>query len=312
MSDDTAPDSNDAVEAAASDGWLGWILMRHAAAQWTGGAVIFVAFTVGVWTLWQTVGPRILAEEPFRLTPDKITIATPAPDWVTADIRAEVVRDGSLDRIDLFDPQATVQVAQAFALHPWVEQAVKVTKQHPAGVTVRLKYRRPVAMVEVVVGNERGLLPVDWRGVLLPPEDFTPEAARDYPRIAAGGVPPSVAAGSAWGDRRIEGAARLAALLAPRWPALGLYRIAAYAGDSAADPPLLELHTRDATVVVWGNPPGEERPGEATAEDKVVKLAEYVQQHGPLGGGIEPLRIDLRGPRDVRLTPRTATRPRPQ
>ena len=111
-------------------------------------------------------------------------------------MKADVIADGGLKELNLLDPQVTVRVAQAFATHSWVKTVRRVRKHHPARIQVDLEYRRPAAMVEVDLAGEKGLLPVDETGVLLPPSDFSPDQAKEYPRIGIGHTTPAGPVGS--------------------------------------------------------------------------------------------------------------------
>ena len=120
-----------------------------------------------------------------------------------------------------------MKVASAFALHNWVANVKRVSK-HP-GPQDRGRPGIPQAG-----GDGRGDQGGDARacclstlfGVLLPTDDFSPNQTRNYLRIAAGDTTPAGLVGTAWGDERIAGAARLAGRsLEPSWRALGLYRI---------------------------------------------------------------------------------------
>ena len=65
------------------------------------------------------------------------------PAWIHTDVKAEVIRNASLDAaLSVLDDNLTVNIAQAFALHPWVAKVTRVSKHHPARVKV-----------EVVIGS---------------------------------------------------------------------------------------------------------------------------------------------------------------
>jgi len=274
---------------------------------------LLMAATLGTsaYVLWLRYGAQILAGPDYQLTPDRIEIP-PLPSWIRADVRREAILRGSLEQLDIRQPDLTVRVAQAFALHPWVQKVTRVSKNYPAALHVELTYRRPAAMVEVA----HGLLPVDEEGVLLPTDDFTPEGARRYPRIVAGDSSPVGPPGTPWGSSHVAGAARIAGLLGPQWDRLQLYRVVVAPRDpdsSGQNAPLYELWTRRGTRILWGRAPGEESPGEATAAEKIHRLVQYVAQHGPLDklSDRPPQTIDVREARQMTVEPRTARRDAP-
>lgn len=245
---------------------------------------------------WQQVGPQVSQGPEYRLEPDQIEI-TPLPPWIRTDVRAETVRDGGLSGLSLLDREVTVKIARAFALHTWVEDVRRVRKEHPARVIVELVYRRPVAMVEVTMNDQPGLLPVDVHGILLPPGDFSAEQARDYLRVSLPNAMPAGSVGSAWGDPRVTGAARIAAVLQEHWKPLGLYRIAVEPSESPrtnANEAVYVLTTRRGAHIIWGSAPQIDDVADVKrALAKVERLVAYVEQHGPLDGLQTGTQIDL-------------------
>ena len=101
---------------------------------------------------WYVVRDRVHQSDEYLLTADRVDL-TPLPPWIHSDIKTEVLGSASLDGpLSILDPQLTQRLHDAFPLHPWVEQVIKVSKQYPARVKVELVYRRPVCMVEVPGG----------------------------------------------------------------------------------------------------------------------------------------------------------------
>jgi len=273
--------------------------------------------------------PEMLPQQ--ALTASAIMV-TPQPKWIHGDVKADVIRDAQLTQLDASDPDLTSRIAAAFAAHTWVAEVRRVSKHAGPSVQVQLVYRRPIAMVEVIAGGRAGLLPVDGQGVLLPPEDFSPNQAPNYLRIAAPGSKPAGPVGTSWGDPRVLGAARIAAAWNqhdaadrdlgeapsgdsegefPAWKQIALYRI-----QAEGPPPLpgrkapvsYALVTRLGRHVRWGHAPGEETPGEASTSQKIARLIAHVQQKGPLDK--QPAgEIDLRDAQSLRVVSRTAHSP---
>ncbi len=265
----------------------------------------FLAFVLlgGTYFGWQRWGDRIADQPQYAVLPENIEI-TPLPPWIRSDVKLEALRDGGLSDLSLLDRELTIEIAQAFSMHNWVQNVLRVSKHHPAHVDVQLEYRRPVAMVEV----ENGLLPIDAHGTLLPPGDFSAEQARDYLRISVAGAAPAGSIGTAWGAPRIHDASRIAGALQEHWKKLGLYRIAMAPMDNATDEPRFILATRQGARVIWGAAPRADHPADAkTAASKVARLMAYVEANGPLDGANQNSEIDLNqrelaNPRNARLT----------
>jgi hypothetical protein len=282
-----------APPAKAPSERLRWLRML-ARPQYRGpvlALVVVVSACIGLAFAWQRWGVPATAGADYRISLAAIR-ATPQPEWIHADMRAEVVRTGNLEGLSLRDPQLTEQVARAFALHPWVARVVRVEKRYPAAIDVRLEYRRPVAAVEIVHRAEGKLLYVDAEGILLPTEDFSTNQVKDFLRIASGGSLPAGLYGSPWGDERIAGAARIAALWNDRYREAGLYRIVANLTTSGEIE--YELRTSGLTRIVWGAAPGRETSREPSPEQKIKALLAHVADKGPLDRPEGDRVIDLR------------------
>lgn len=254
-------------------------------------ALILAAFFGGWFLVWQHVRGRVLSSEDYVLHSEDLH-TTPRPDWVRADVRAEVFRDASLDGpLSIMDDRLAARVAAAFSLHPWVAKVVRVTKRHPAAVDVELVWRRPVCMVQM----QQELVPVDAVGTVLPRGDFSEVEAARYPRLAGIDTAPVGPAGTRWGDGRVVDGAEIAAAFGPAWQELKLDCILAVPPPGrAAGEPAYELITRGGTRVLWGRGPGAKAPGELPAADKVARLREYARQNGTLEGRHGPQVLDVR------------------
>jgi hypothetical protein len=273
-------------------------------------AAIMVAFIAGAVMLWRNFGDAITQRggSQYLLEVKGIELS-PAPPWLKADVRAEVYADSGWDKEppSILQPDLTIRVAQAFEQHTWVAKVTRVTKHHPARVAIELTYRRPAAMVEVDYQGQSGLLPVDTEGVLLPPDDFNVEEAGKYPRIAVDYTGPSGSVGTPWGDPRVEGAARIAGQLADVWRECKLHRIVVETTPQAtsAAVPMFALVTRGKSRVLWGHAPGHEVAQEASAQQKLSRLRQHIQQHGALDSGATPITLDVRDAERVSSRPST-------
>jgi hypothetical protein len=193
----------------------------------------------------------------------------PPPGTDRATFLAEVQYLGGLpDRVNLLEPGLAPRLVGAFALHPWVERVEGVSLRGPEGPCVRLRLRTPALAAAGRV--------LDANGVLLPPT----APADGLPALREPVPPPAGLAGAPWGDARVEGAARTAALLQPLQECLRLTEV-------EITPDGLEF--RGGVRVGWG------RPGaEPTAEAKLARLRELCERHGGPDGPERPRDIDLR------------------
>lgn len=228
------------------------------------------------WLLWSRYGERARADRASILLPEDVELLG-VGEWVQIDLRGEALRDASLDRgVPLDDPELARRLARAFDIHPWVREVVRVSLRHPAGATVEVRCREPVAMV----GVPGGLLAVDAEGIVLPSDGFTADAAARYPKVAGIVSGPRGAAGFPWGDPLVEEAAALAAVIGPEWRSLDLVACRPVAG---VEPRAWELVGDGDLVIRFGSAPGHEQPGEPTAALKVARLRSLAAGDRPAG-----------------------------
>lgn len=253
------------------------------------GVVFFAAIVTSVVYGWRQWGRTVVARPIYRVAAESIQLSTPPP-WVRTDIRAEVVRDGALNDLTIFDKDATIRVYQAFELHPWVSKVKRVSKHPPARLVVDLEYRQPVAWMEVPGAkptDEGGVIPIDGLACVLPSRDFTKEDLPNYLRISVKDARPYGLAGTAWGDPRVSGAAKIAVSLREVWHRLRLYRIQLTTEPNPElariqGEPIYELETASHHYIVWGSAPGAERPNEPTAPVKLSRLMQVAEKLGSL------------------------------
>jgi hypothetical protein len=259
---------------------------------------VVAALSLGGYWAWTQQIERIGAEPHYQIGLDAVRL-TPAPEWITTDVKAEALRDASLDLpLSSLDPKLAERAAQAFAFHPWIAE-VKQVRKLTGALEVDVVYRRPVCMVELpAVDGQRGLYAVDVDGNLLPSRDFLgePKRATRYPRL--GGFVPGVPGrvGARWPDPRILGGAKTAAALFDVWHQLMLAKITLPEYENVAPgPPQFDLLTAGGSRIFWGHAPGSELPPEMTVDRKIAALVHYLADHGTLEGRDGPQRIDVRG-----------------
>ncbi len=255
--------------------------------------------------VWYCVRDRVVASRSYQLSPEELEI-TPPPPWIHSDIKAEVLRDASLDGpLSILDDDLTQRLHDAFPLHPWVDRVEQVSKHYPARVKVSLVYRKPVCMVKV----PGGVFAVDVYSVVLPSDDFSAKSARRYPLLSDIRSVPIGQVGAAWGDPRVESGCRVAASLVEVWSRFQLERITPSqepTGDGSSTY-AFEILTRGGTRILWGEQAAGDDPAHAkTATAKVALLSQYVAEHGSLEKPDGPRLIDVRRSA-IEVTPRTAS-----
>jgi hypothetical protein len=249
------------------------------------GILVLVVVCVGSVYAWKIWGGAVQAQAAQPIDLEQLQV-TPPPDWIRIDVADETFRDGSLSGLSLRDEDATYKIYRAFELHAWVAKVKRVHKFPDGRVLVDLLYRQPVAWVEIPGGmstlaeKKDGALPIDADAVILPPEDLASQLD-EFIRISIPDLLPWGVKGTPWGDPRLAGAARLAALLEGCWRGLGLLRIRALSSSEGGGPsPLYELITIEGDRVLWGSAPGDEQSGEATSQQKIARLKRVITRRG--------------------------------
>jgi hypothetical protein len=162
------------------------------------------------------------------------------------------------DQLNLLDADTSPRIVEALSAHPLVAEVQRVEQLPPGRLRVQLAYR--VAVLSVA--NPLGV--VDRDGVLLPSSC----QRKDLPLLQARVAFPMAGPGHPWGDETVKAAAAVAGLLHHHLQTLKLQGC------------LVELDKGDivlrtpGTKVLWGRPPGRERPEEARAERKLQRLLE--------------------------------------
>jgi hypothetical protein len=268
------------------------------------GIALLVVVFLSAWAAgWITVRDRVAAQQDYFLTADQIDL-TPLPPWIHSNVKAEVLRDASLDRpLSLLEDDLARRIYEALPLHPWIARVERVSKRYPPRMIVGVVYRRPVCMVEVHdAGASRGVYPVDIGSVVLPTADFSPVDAARFPLLRGIDTPPSQP-GSPWGDERVLEGARLAAALSDVWMELQLVSLAPLPRpDELVDEPYrYELATRSGTRVLWGLPPAANAADKTLCEAKIARLRQSLT--GVSSRGAPPRIVHLEGLDAVQAPP---------
>lgn len=253
--------------------------------------------------LWLASGwlPDLTEREEYLIDITAIEVTQPPPIVPVDFVKQAFHRADLPNKLSLLDESLTEQIAEALQRYPWVAHVRRITKSPDARIVVELDYRHPVAMVEVT----RGVYPVDAEGVLLPPEDFTVNDAKRFLAITGVVSTPQGPEGTSWGDSDVEGAAALAALLSPYQKEFQLKKIDCPAGQST-ETSVYSLITMGGSKVLWGAAPGEARPGEPDAQQKIDRIKKYLKRFGDFQRPAGPYEIDIRHWQEISRRPMTA------
>lgn len=237
----------------------------------------------GATQLWDQYRYRIADPARYTITRDNVALNA-APPWFDADLYDQLYQQ-VFNSSTLLDQHVVPQTATHLSSIPWVQSVDHVSK-HPDGLSIKLVYRHPVALV---ANQDRSQTMVDSQGVVFDTRLLTPLDANrmdnellriSMPRVDLGQLQP-------WqnsADERIEHAARLCSFISEHASDLNLYRIVTFDlplldGQSS---PELEIWTRNGVRVLWGSSPDREVAGEAAKSEKLKAIKAFVVHHGPL------------------------------
>lgn len=255
--------------------------------------------------------PHLESRAEYRIETKNIRVIPAIERPIPEDFVEQVRQRNQLPReLSLLDPQICKTVGEAFSNHPWVAQVVSVKQSFPSDIVVELKFRRPVAMVQV----KGGRIPIDGSGFILPGDDFTVADVSQFPTIRMVGAGNLTREGGRINQSGLIGAGRVAELLAPSWSQLQLEAIELPRAAAGVDPAdmQLQLYSKSGSTIIWGRAPGTDHPGELTPSQKVARLEKYVGEFGGFDRPNGPYEIDIRHWQEITrrsLSKAQATRP---
>lgn len=264
--------------------------------------LLVVLFFVAVgWSVWSAWGTDVLSSREFRLDSARFYLPDRLP-WIPSSLARDVLRESRLERQKtVLDHKLPEKLTAAFLANPWVRQVYKVQIFYPAEVWVDLEYRSPICLVEIPGGE--GFYPVDFEGILLPTDYFTEGtqeqiAAKVEPFLFIIDVPanPIGGFGDTWGEKSVEQAIGLAALLGSEAKSWGIESIRILSPkkseETLGQPQNLPEKTTYQLIATngysfdWGTfefEPGSPNLANLNEEVKKEKLRKLIRQHGSLG-----------------------------
>ena len=226
------------------------------------------------------MGEAVRAAPEYQVSRESLRLVA-GPEWMTPAILAELDVTRELpERFSLLDPTIAARVAGAYERCVWIERVVSVVKRDPrvAGkgppLEVRLKFRRPVAFVQV--SGRDGFYLVDGRAVRLPGVYREPKLGEVRLLVIMGCREPPPEPGRLWATPALESGVRVADAVQSRREKFGLTTVDVSNFGGRRDPRETEvaLYTENHTQIKWGKAPTPEaeRLQEKSPAEKVGYL----------------------------------------
>ena len=265
--------------------------LLHPATLYLGSSALVLFLAIGC---WQRYGHRVTDQAAMTLTPEKIHL-TAQPTWSRTDLKQVVLGDTAHRAYvapSIMDTTLVPRTVSALRSVGWIENIDRVQKSK-SGLEIDLTYRQPVAVVEIIAAAEKGrkrakpqFLHIDRTATLMGGGFTNP--AEDFLRISIHQpmYMDQLIAWSSWQDSRIQAAAAISDAVKDVWKPLGLYRLMTWRDRSNASDRRIpfQLWTKmgqpRGVKIIWGNAPGLELPGEASAAQKIEAMRAYVAKHG--------------------------------
>ncbi|MCH2182541.1 MAG: hypothetical protein MK108_11095 [Mariniblastus sp.] len=239
-----------------------------------------VGMIFGAIQLWHTHYQELIDLPGYEISRQQIQVNAP-PEWVDADLEGTIL--GRLpEPASLLDRQLVPTTVTTCESLPWVEKISRIEKV-PAGLDVELVYRQPVGLVEISTSS--GQQAIDRHGVLMDPRMMDYVNPENLIRISV--ARPGLEQQkiwTVWQDHRVVDAASIGSLQGAAWDQLGCYRIVSWdppGSPSNQNPFEIWPRTARGIKIVWGSAPGKEKTGEASAEQKLEVIRQYLAKLDP-------------------------------
>jgi hypothetical protein len=203
-----------------------------------------------------------------------------APAWATEELLGGL-RHAVLRRLDAdpFDREGLVAARAALADTGWFADVRQVRRLAPGRIVVDAQFVDPF----VVVRDRDGDHVVDRDGRLVP-RTFAPDAAPEFVVIRGAFFDRPRRPGEIWPGADIAAALALCRTIEDRpWRR----QVRGIQVSEYAQREVLYMVTDRGHRILWGRPPGAERPGEASLEQKLLHLDFPHEHFGHIDGGYD-------------------------
>lgn len=278
-------------------------VLTHPATLFVTCVVLTIAGSVA---LWNQNSKHFLQSERYQLSPNRIHIDGDQSELASA-LKSDLLAQLEGSNANTLDTHLVGNVASFVESKPYVENVT--VRKDASSLNLQANYRQPVGVIEL------GSLPVivDRRGVVMDGRLYKSLTPDDLLRITINRpVNRGLESWEAWPDQRVAAAAKVCEEIADVWQELGIYRVVTYWDRNQAPNESLtfELWTKygEGGKVIWSNVV--EDSNDASAEEKIALLRQFVSEHGALQNLAGRNKLDVRsGTAKLEQDVRTAEQP---
>jgi len=206
--------------------------------------------------------------------------------WLTPGQRASILETARSAAArhggDALDPSGLRDVVTELAASGWFVGMPVAKRDGEGRIAIEAEWRTPAAVVRV--GGVDHL--VSW-GVMPMPVRYDAGASSQPVILGAPGLTPERYS-QPWPSDAVAAAIELLRVLVVAGFRDQVFGIDV---DRFGERELLEIVTPSGNRVVWGSPPGEFRPGEATQAEKLERLERLRERYGSIDAGQDGLKI---------------------
>ncbi|MFM7591347.1 MAG: hypothetical protein ACKO85_06085 [Isosphaeraceae bacterium] len=258
----------------------------------------------------------VTRQQDFSISPHRIRLSPEPPPWILqgretiigliTELSDPTTQPTTLN-FDVADYGRRLSLAM-----PWIEKINSIAMKPHGWLEINLDFRRP--LMALTLPDSPQIL-MDHYGTVLKATDVRKDmlenmiefnyAARMVQQVIqrGGKSPGTLSPGEVWEDTRVLDSLKLADFITAKSTSPQRLKSIVRLIDCTSVRDTLLLRTTDRLWIVWGQPPGHEKPGEPDAETKWRFLANWLTEHsGKYNFDLERSMINFEKDRAVLIT----------
>jgi len=258
----------------------------------------------------------VTRQQEFSISQERIRLNPEPPPWILQGRESIIGLISELSEPDGGPTTLNFDVAdygRRLSLRmPWIEKINAIAMKPHGWLEINLDFRRP--LMALTLPDSPQIL-MDQHGTVLRASEVRKDmlenmiefnyAARMVQQVIqrGGKAPATLVPGEVWEDTRVLDSLKLADFITAKSTSPQRLKSIVRLIDCTSVRDTLLLRTTDRLWIVWGQPPGHEKPGEPDAETKWKYLADWLTEHsGKYNFDLERSMINFEKDRAVLIT----------